>query len=314
MVALQTLTVRDYKTDNHNTWCMGCGDFGILTAIQIGLAELQLPPHEVTVVSGIGCSGKANHYINAYGLHTLHGRAVPVATGVKLANPNLTVIAIGGDGDGYGIGCGYFINAGRRNVDMTYLVFNNGVYGLTKGQASPTMPKGLKAKGMAEPAVQDSINPLALAVASGYTFVARGYALEPRRLARLIAQAVKHRGTSFIDILQTCPIYNDLYTKEWYSEKTGTNGRARLYYLEDNDYDGQVHDATDADEVVAKKVQAISRSYEWGASIPLGVLYKMDVPCFEDQLGNGGLKRGGRLPTEENFAYRDLSRLVNSFR
>ncbi|MBI4499037.1 MAG: 2-oxoacid:ferredoxin oxidoreductase subunit beta [Chloroflexi bacterium] len=312
-MVVQTFTSRDYKTDTHNTWCAGCGDFGVLNAIQAGLAELQLPPHEVAVVSGIGCSGKAPHYINAYGFHTLHGRALPVATGVKLANPNLTVLAVGGDGDGYGIGAGYFMNSGRRNVDLTYLVFNNGVYGLTKGQASPTMPKGLKTKGMAEPAVQDNINPLALAIASGYTFVARGYALEPKRLARLIAQAVQHRGTAFIDILQTCPVYNDLYTKEWYAEKTGSNGRARLFYLDDEGYDGRVADPTNVDEVVEKKVHAIARSYEWGANIPLGVFYQMEVPTFEEQLGQGGLRRD-RLPVEENFEYRDLTRLMDSFR
>src|SRR5579875_665140 len=137
------LKPRDYKSDAHINWCPGCGDFGIVTAVQMALAELQLPPHRVAVFSGIGCSGKTPHYIHAYGYHTLHGRVLPVATGAKLSNKDLTVLALGGDGDGYGIGSGYFVNAGRRNVDLTYVVFNNSVYGLTKGQGSPTLRKGL---------------------------------------------------------------------------------------------------------------------------------------------------------------------------
>ncbi|MBI2887475.1 MAG: 2-oxoacid:ferredoxin oxidoreductase subunit beta [Chloroflexi bacterium] len=306
-MVVQTFTAKDYKTAVHNTWCPGCGDFAILNALQAALAEVQVPPHKVAVVSGIGCSGKAPHYVNAYGLHTLHGRAVPVATGVKLANPELTVLAVGGDGDGYGIGAGYFVNAGRRNVDFTYLVFDNEVYGLTKGQGAPTMIKGLRTKGMAEPAIQDNINPLALAISSGYTFVARGYALQPKSLAQLIGQAVRHRGTAFVDILQTCPVYNDLHTKEWFGEQIG--GHPRLFQLDDTDYDPMVHDPTNLEEVVAKKVQAIAKSYEWGDRIPLGVFYKIDVPTFEDQLA-----LGDRPPERRNIWNRDLSALENSFR
>lgn len=307
----KTYALKDYKTNVHNTWCLGCGDFGILNSIQMALAEIQVPPHKVTVVSGIGCSGKATHYINTYGLHTLHGRAVPVATGVKLANPEQTVLAVGGDGDGFGIGCGYFINAGRRNVDFTYLVFDNQVYGLTKGQGSPTMIKGLKAKGMAEAAVQDNLNPMALAISSGYTFVGRGYALQPRSLAQLIAQAVKHRGTAFVDILQTCPVYNDLHDKEWYGQQP--NGHPRLYQLDDTDYDPIVHDPTDEAEVMAKKVQAISKSYEWGQRIPLGCLYKIDLPTFEDQLAHGR-PRGVESLTQPNLFNRDVTKLIDSLR
>ncbi len=307
-MVVQMYSAKDYKTDVHNTWCPGCGDFGILTAIQMGLAEAQLPPHKVAVFSGIGCSGKSPHYINAYGFHTLHGRVLPSATGAKLANPELTVLAVGGDGDGYGIGAGYFVNTGRRNVDMTYLVFDNGVYGLTKGQAAPTMAKGMKTKGMAAPAVQDNVNPLALAISSGYTFVARGYALQPKALALLIAEAIRHKGTSFIDILQTCPVYNDLQTKEWYGETI--DGKPRLYWAEEEGYDGRVKDSANMDEVVAKKVQAIGKSYEWGKRIPLGVFYKIDVPTFEEQMGQ---VRG--VHTENpNLWNRDLTPLIDSLR
>ena len=304
-------TIKDYKAPTHNTWCPGCGDFGILNAIQLALVELQPPPHKVVVYSGIGCSGKAPHYINAFGIHTLHGRVLQAATGGKLANPELTVLAVGGDGDGYGIGAGAFVNAGRRNVDITYLVFNNEVYGLTKGQASPTMQKGLKAKAMPEPAIQDSVNPIAVALASGYTFVARGYALQPKNLAQIIAQGISHRGTAFIDILQTCPYYNDLHTKEWYSEVI--NGQPRLYYLEDTGYDPVVHDPGDPEEIAAKKTQAFAKSYEWGTRIPLGVFYKVDLPTYEDQLAKDGLAGNGHA-AERNLWNRDLTSLMNALR
>src|SRR6266545_3129686 len=194
------LTIKDYKSELHNDWCAGCGDFGILTSIQMALAQLQLDPDKVALFSGIGCSGKTPHYVNSYGFHTLHGRVVPNATGARLANRELTVLAVGGDGDGYGIGAGYFVNAGRRNVDFTYLVYDNGVYGLTKGQGAPTLSRGQRTKSMPEPAIQDNLNPIALAIGSGYTFVARGYALDPKSLASLIAEAIQHPGSAFIDI------------------------------------------------------------------------------------------------------------------
>ena len=171
-------SLQAYKTEVHVDWCPGCGDFGILSSIQQAFFQLQIPPHRIAMISGIGCSGKTPHYIDTYGLHTLHGRALPVATGAKLANHELTVVAVGGDGDGYGIGAGYFVNSGRRNLDMTYIVFNNGVYGLTKGQASPTLGKGLQTKSMPDPSIQEGINPLAVALGAGYTWIGRGYALE----------------------------------------------------------------------------------------------------------------------------------------
>src|SRR5947208_11025357 len=191
------LELKNYRTQVHNDWCPGCGDFGIVNAIQMALLEMQLEPHRIGLFSGIGCSGKTPHYVNAYGFHTLHGRVIPNATGAKLANRDLTVVAVGGDGDGYGIGAGYFVNAGRRNVDFTYMVFDNGVYGLTKGQGAPTLAKGLRTKSMPEAAIQDSLNPIALAIGSGYTFVARGNALDPKGLARLLADAIQHPGSSF---------------------------------------------------------------------------------------------------------------------
>ncbi len=306
------LTPRDYKSDVHINWCPGCGDFGIVNAIQMALAELKLPPHRVAVFSGIGCSGKTPHYIHAYGYHTLHGRVLPVATGAKLSNKDLTVLAVGGDGDGYGIGSGYFVNSGRRNVDITYIVFNNSVYGLTKGQGSPTLKKGLRTKSMPEAAIQDGINPLALAVSSGYTFVARGFALDPRGLAGLIAAGVRHRGSSFIDVLQTCPTYNDLYTAEWYNHTQA--GGPRLYRLAETGYDGKVKDPADADEVVAKKVQAIAKSYEWGEKIPVGVYYEVDLPTYEDALADRNPRYGQEALVDTDFADRDVDPLLDALR
>src|SRR6476620_8750694 len=174
------LKLADYKTDVHNDWCPGCGDFGILNAIQMSLAEMQIPRHRAVIFSGIGCSGKTPHFINTYGIHTLHGRVLP----------------FGGDGDGLGIGAGHFVSAGRRNVDMTYIIFNNAVYGLTKGQAAPTLKLGMKTKSLSKPNVNNSVNPIALALVSGFTFIARGYSYDVRHLKDLIIAAVKHRGLS----------------------------------------------------------------------------------------------------------------------
>ena len=145
------LKVGDFKTDVHNDWCPGCGDFGIVNAIQMALAEMEIPRHETAIFSGIGCSGKTSHFINVFGVHTLHGRVLPFAQGAKISNPNLKIIAVGGDGDGLGIGAGHFVAAGRRNVDMTYIIFDNAVYGLTKGQASPTLKLGEKTKSLPTP-------------------------------------------------------------------------------------------------------------------------------------------------------------------
>jgi 2-oxoglutarate ferredoxin oxidoreductase subunit beta len=305
--AAAPLKVKDYRSDAHNNWCPGCGDFGILTAIQSSFAKLQIPPHQVAVFSGIGCSGKTPHYIRTYGFHTLHGRVLPVATGAKVANRDLTVLAVGGDGDGYGIGAGYFVNAGRRNLDFTYIVFNNGVYGLTKGQAAPTLAKGLKTKSMPEPALQDSVNPIALAIGAGYTFIARGYALDVRRLSTLIADAIQHPGSAFIDVLQTCPTYNDLHTKEWYTQQN------RLYQLSETGFDGTVHDPSNPDEVIEKKLQATAKSYEWGERIPLGVYYRVNSPTMDEEMASR--RRDPDLSlVETDLTKRDIEPLLQKLR
>src|SRR6266508_3360233 len=290
-----------------------CGDFGILTGIQMALASMGLDPDKVAVFSGIGCSGKTPHYIKAYGFHTLHGRVLPVATGARLVNRDVTVIALGGDGDGYGIGAGYFVNSGRRNVDMAYLVHNNNVYGLTKGQASPTLRKGKRTKSMPEEAIQDGINPIAMAVAAGYTFIARGYALEPKHLAGIIQRAIEHKGAALVDVLQTCPTYNDLYTKEWYEGADLPEKKSRLYKLEATGFDPVVHDVTDEQEIVAKKAAAVVKSYE-KEPIPIGIYYQAELPTYEDAL-NGRIPALAEKPLVDiDTFHRDVNVLLEAMR
>ena len=275
------LKLSDYKTDVHNDWCPGCGDFGIVNAIQMALAEINIPRHTAAIFSGIGCSGKTSHFINTYGIHTLHGRVLTFAQGAKIANPELTIVVAGGDGDGLGIGAGHFVAAGRRNVDLTYIIFNNGVYGLTKGQASPTLKLGEKTKSLPAPNTNYDVNPIGLAVASGFTFVARGYSYDVRHLKDLIIAAIKHKGLAFLDVLQPCPTYNDINTRDWYAGTEPTDDVAikthsRLYKLEDTGYDPVVHYSEEA-ELNGKLSQALIKSLEWGDKIPIGIFYKNEI-------------------------------------
>jgi 2-oxoglutarate/2-oxoacid ferredoxin oxidoreductase subunit beta len=281
------LKLSDYKTDVHNDWCPGCGDFGILNAIQMALADLQLSPYKTAIFSGIGCSGKTPHFIKTYGIHTLHGRVLPFAQGAKLANPELNVIAVGGDGDGLGIGAGHLVSAGRRNVDLVYIIFNNAVYGLTKGQAAPTLKLGMKTKSLPQPNVNNSVNPIALALVAGFTFLARGYSYDVRHLKELIKRAVNHNGLAFIDVLQPCPTYNDINTKEWFQGLDNIDPKAgkatpRMYKLEETGYDGEVHSP---EEINQKMSQVIEKSNEWGNRIPIGVFYQNEhVPTYQERI------------------------------
>jgi len=274
------LKLADYKTDVHNDWCPGCGDFGIVNAIQMALAEMGIQRDKAVIFSGIGCSGKTSHFINTYGVHTLHGRVLTFAQGAKIANPEMTVIVAGGDGDGLGIGAGHFVASGRRNVDMTYIIFDNGVYGLTKGQASPTLKLGEQTKSLPSPNTNFNVNPIGLAVASGFTFVARGYSYDIKHLKDLIIQAVKHKGLSFLDVLQPCPTYNDINTRDWYA---GTDlvdeaqkRHSRIYKLEEQGYDPVVH-YDSIPEVNEKLSQSLIKSLEWDNKIPIGIFYKNEL-------------------------------------
>jgi len=287
------LKVTDYRSTYFADWCPGCGDFGIMTAIQMALADLQLQPHKTVIFSGIGCSGKTPHMIKVNGIHTLHGRVLPFAVGAKLANPELEVIAAGGDGDGLGIGAGHFVNVGRRNIDITYLIHDNGVYGLTKGQASPTLELGLKVKAMPKPNLNAGINPIAIALACGYTFIARSYAYDVKHLKETIKKAIQHHGLALVIIQQPCPTYNDINTKEWYGGEDRIDPKTgkpvpRLYKLEETEYDGVVRKPEEAFE---KYVSALTKAHEWGDRIPMGVFYQNElVPTYDERISK-------RIPT-----------------
>jgi 2-oxoglutarate/2-oxoacid ferredoxin oxidoreductase subunit beta len=278
------VTARDYRVTHPIDWCPGCGDFGILNALQQALGGLGLPPHQVAIVGGIGCSGKTPYYLGAYGVHTLHGRLLPYATGVKVANPELTVVATGGDGDGMAIGAGHFVNAGRRNVDLAYILFNNEVYGLTKGQAAPTLPLGLKTKSLPEPNIHGRVNSLMLALSSGFTWIGRGYAFNVRQLVDLIQRAIQHPGLAYLDVLQPCPTYNNVHNREWFAGKDRGN-RPRVYSVDDEGYDPVVPEGAGDDAVFEKMGQFIAKAYEWGDRIATGVLLEnRTVPTFEQRI------------------------------
>lgn len=266
-----------YRTDVWSDWCPGCGDFGIVAAMQKAFAELGLDPARTVIVSGIGCSGKTPHFINVNGVHTLHGRAIAFATGIKLANPELKVIVNGGDGDLLGIGVAHFVALGRRNIDLTVIVHNNQVYGLTKGQASPTLRKGEKTKSLPLPNIQDDVNPIALAIASGYTFVARSYSLWVDHLKETLKAAIRHKGAALIDVLQPCVTYNDIYTADYY--------KGKLYKLDEDPEWDPVVKSPDEEEVNEKKSRAFVKAQEWGDRIPVGVFYVNEhVETFEERI------------------------------
>jgi len=286
---LQTpLTVAAYKSDVHNDWCPGCGDFGVLQAVQQTLAEMALPPWETMVFAGIGCSGKVFNYMACHGVHTLHGRVLPFAIGAKLANPDLEVVAVGGDGDGYGIGAGHFVHAGRRNVDMAYVVMTNEVYGLTKGQASPTLNRGQQTKSLPLPNTNDAIQPLALALSSGYTWIGRAYAFDGKHLKEMIKKAVEHKGMALLDVLQPCPTFNDLHTTEWFNKKVKGPGEnvmvPKIFNISELGHDGAVQDPTNADEVAEKQQKAFELAHYRGERIPVGVFYEIKLPTYVERM------------------------------
>lgn len=211
-------TVKDFRNNIKPNWCPGCGDFSVQAAIQRACANLGLEPEQVAIISGIGCSGRISGYINAYGFHGVHGRALPLAQGVKLANRELTVIAAGGDGDGFAIGLNHTIHAMRRNIDITYIVMDNQVYGLTKGQTSPRSQTGFVTKSTPQGAIEQPIAPIEMALASGASFVAQGFSSNVKQLTSLIEQAIQHRGFSFVNVFSPCVTYNKINTYDWFRQ------------------------------------------------------------------------------------------------
>lgn len=204
-------TAADYKSGVKPIWCPGCGDYGVLSAFYKALADMNMDPANTVLVSGIGCSGRFPAFVEAYGFHGVHGRALPLATGVKMANPNLTVVVAGGDGDAFSIGAGHLPHAARRNVDLTYIVMDNQIYGLTKGQPSPTSPHGMEKKAAPYGSPDSPINPILMALAYGATFVARGFSSRPKDVTELIKQGIRHKGFAFIQVYSPCVTFNDTF-------------------------------------------------------------------------------------------------------
>jgi 2-oxoglutarate ferredoxin oxidoreductase subunit beta len=279
--------VRVKEYGKHETaWCPGCGNFRILNAVKEALAARDLKPHQVLFVCGIGQAAKSPHYLNANVFNGLHGRSLPVATGAKVANPELTVIVESGDGCNYGEGGNHFLAAIRRNIDVTVLVHDNQVYGLTKGQASPTSEQGFVTKAQPSGVVSAPFNPIAVAVAMQANFVARGFVGDPEHLTKLIQQAIAHPGFALVDILQPCVSFNRVNTYDWY--------RKRVQPLPE-DYDPENWEL------------AMKTAMKWGKEIPIGIVFRNDRPLFREHLGTGSLigkrvDRGKLREILESFA------------
>jgi 2-oxoglutarate ferredoxin oxidoreductase subunit beta len=211
-------TFKEFRNQVKPNWCPGCGDFSVQAAIQRAAANVGLEPEQLAVVSGIGCSGRISGYINAYGLHGIHGRSLPIAQGLKMANRELTVIASGGDGDGFAIGMGHTIHAIRRNIDVTYIVMDNQIYGLTKGQTSPRSSEGFKTKSTPEGSIETALAPLEMALAAGGTFIAQSFSSNLKQLTALIEAGLNHKGFSLINVFSPCVTFNKINTYDWFKE------------------------------------------------------------------------------------------------
>ncbi len=253
-----------FGTNEEITWCKGCGNFGIFVALKNAFDKLGWKPNDVLLTYGIGCHGHMVNYLNAFGFEGLHGRALPVATGAKLANHKLNVISIVGDGDQLGEGGNHFLHACRRNTDITCIIHDNQVYGLTVGQSSPTSAIGFKSRTAPTGTVEEPINPVSLALAAGAPFVAQGFSGDIKQLTDLFVEAIKHKGFSLVNVFQPCVTFNYLNTYKWFYE--------RVYRLEDTSY-------TPNDKVVA-----FQKALELETKLPTGIIYKTEKPLFEESL------------------------------
>ncbi|MCL7489290.1 MAG: 2-oxoacid:ferredoxin oxidoreductase subunit beta [Desulfobulbaceae bacterium] len=253
---------KEYQ-DQTPAWCPGCGNFGLLNTLQQTMADLAIKPHQYTIVSGIGQAAKLPHYIRCNAFNGLHGRALPVATGIAMTNPEMLVMVNTGDGDCYGEGGNHFLHAIRRNVNVKLFVHNNQIYGLTKGQASPTTGQGMKTKTQPFGSLSAQFNPLALAISLDCSFVARGFVGDMEFLQYLMTEAIHHSGFALIDILQPCVSFNKINTFAWYRE--------RVYHLDES------HDPQD-------RMAAFAKSLQWGDSIPTGIFYRNSRPLLTDQI------------------------------
>ncbi len=283
------MAITQWNTTHAPTWCPGCGNHSIWNELKRALDELKIPAHKTLIVYGIGCSGNMYNNVATYGWHSLHGRAVPTAVGAKLANKDLTVIVVAGDGDGMGEGMGHFIHAIRGNANITYLLHENKVYGLTTGQSAPTSDKGFITRSTPEGLIEIPTNPVGLALAAGGSFVARGYAGKPNELKELIKKGIRHRGFSFLDILQPCVTFNKVNTYEYYGK--------RVY-----DLASEAHKTTDYDAALVK-------AREWGARIPLGLFYHDSREPYEDDLP----QEKGKAVATRPVVKRKLDKLIKEF-
>lgn len=258
-------TFKDFRNNVKPNWCPGCGDFSVQAAIQKAAANIGLEPEQVAIITGIGCSGRLSGYINSYGVHSIHGRALPLAQGVKMANKDLTVIASGGDGDGYAIGMGHTIHALRRNMNMTYIVMDNQIYGLTKGQTSPSSAVGFVTKTTPKGNIEKNVAPLELALSSGATFVAQGFSSDIKGLTKLIEDAINHDGFSFVNVFSPCVTYNKNNTYDWFKE-----------HLTSVD-DIENYDSTDK--------QLATKTVIEHESLVTGIVYQdKETPSYESQI------------------------------
>ncbi len=288
------VTANDFKGKVDPDWCKGCGDFGVLNSLRKACVELGLRPHEILTVSGIGCSSNFPGYFNAYGMHTLHGRALAVATGAKLANHEMTVIVTGGDGDGYGIGGNHFTHTARRNVDLTYIVMDNQIYGLTTGQVSPTSSREMKTKSTPFGNVELPFNPITSAIMNGATFVARGFSGDTKHLTMLMKQAIEHEGFALINIFSPCVTFNHDNDFPFF--------KPRVRRLEDED-----HDTSDWKT-------ACEKAMLWGDTIYTGLfLQNKDLPSLGQQepvLDEGGPLSRRPLGLSQEQARTIVSRMM----
>ncbi|AKS67257.1 2-oxoacid:ferredoxin oxidoreductase subunit beta [Staphylococcus coagulans] len=258
-------TFKDFRNNVKPNWCPGCGDFSVQAAIQKAAANVGLQPDEVALITGIGCSGRLSGYVNSYGVHSIHGRALPLAQGVKMANRDLTVIASGGDGDGYAIGMGHTIHALRRNMNITYIVMDNQIYGLTKGQTSPSSAPGFVTKTTPKGNIEQNVAPLELALSSGATFVAQGFSSDIKALTKMIEDAINHDGFSFVNVFSPCVTYNKVNTYDWFKEN--------LTAIEDI----EGYDVTDKQGAIQTVLQH--------DSLIKGIVYQdTETPSYESQI------------------------------
>ncbi|AQR76675.1 2-oxoacid:ferredoxin oxidoreductase subunit beta [Paenibacillus larvae] len=286
-------TLKDFRNNVKPNWCPGCGDFSVQASIQRAAANVGLEPEQLAIISGIGCSGRISGYVNAYGLHGVHGRALPIAQGVKMANRELTVVAAGGDGDGFAIGMGHTVHAIRRNIDITYIVMDNQIYGLTKGQTSPRSGEGFKTKSTPQGSIETPLAPLEMALAAGATFVAQSFSSNLKQLTHVIEEGIKHKGFSIINVFSPCVTFNKVNTYDWFKE--------HVVNLDDlPDYDP------------SNRIQAMTKLMETEGMLT-GIIYQdTSKPSYEQLVP--GFKEEALAKQDIHLSEEEFDKLVAEFK